>query len=232
MLPSWRGSGTRSTERLVEGRRAITMQSQIKVMVVDDHLVVRVGLVTMINTQSDMTVVAEAANGQQAIDLFQQHQPDITLVDLRMPGMSGVEVITTIRMHWPEARCIVLTMYDGDEQIYQALQAGARAYLLKSVTREGFLAAIRAVYAGQQHVPAEVAQRLAEHIPRPELTAREREVLELIVKGKGNKDIATDLAISEHTVKNHINNILSKLGVSDRTQAVTVALQRGIVYLE
>ncbi|NOK59016.1 MAG: DNA-binding response regulator, NarL/FixJ family, contains REC and HTH domains [Chloroflexi bacterium AL-N10] len=154
------------------------------------------------------------------------------LVDLRMPGMSGVEVITTIRREWPEARCVVLTMYDGDEQIYQALQAGARAYLLKSVTREEFLDAIRAVYAGQYHVPPEVAQRLVVHMPRSELTVREREVLELIVKGKGNRDVAEQLSISEHTVKNHINNILNKLGVSDRTQAVTVALQRGIVYLD
>lgn len=201
-------------------------------MVVDDHFVVRVGLVTMINTQSDMTVVAEAASGSQAIELFQEHQPDIVLVDLRMPGMSGVEVITTIRREWSEARCVVLTMYDGDEQIYQALQAGARAYLLKSVTREEFLDAIRSVYAGQYHVPPEVAQRLVVHMPRSELTVREREVLELIVKGKGNRDVAEQLSISEHTVKNHINNILNKLGVSDRTQAVTVALQRGIVYLD
>ncbi|NOK85442.1 MAG: DNA-binding response regulator, NarL/FixJ family, contains REC and HTH domains [Chloroflexi bacterium AL-W] len=207
-------------------------QDQIRIMVVDDHFVVRVGLVTMINTQSDMTVVAEAASGSQAIELFQEHQPDIVLVDLRMPGMSGVEVITTIRREWPEARCVVLTMYDGDEQIYQALQAGARAYLLKSVTREEFLDAIRAVYAGQYHVPPEVAQRLVVHMPRSELTVREREVLELIVKGKGNRDVAEQLSISEHTVKNHINNILNKLGVSDRTQAVTVALQRGIVYLD
>lgn len=207
-------------------------QGPIRIMVVDDHFVVRVGLVTMINTQPDMTVVAEAANGPQAIELFQEYQPDIVLVDLRMPGMSGVEVITTIRQEWPEARCVVLTMYDGDEQIYQALQAGARAYLLKSVTREDFLDAIRSVYAGQHHVPAEVAQRLVVHMPRSELTVREREVLELIVKGKGNKDVAEHLSISEHTVKNHINNILNKLGVSDRTQAVTVALQRGIVYLD
>jgi two-component system NarL family response regulator len=201
-------------------------------MLVDDHLVVRVGLATLINAQPDMEVVAEAGSGQQAIELFQERTPDIILVDLRMPGMSGVEVIANIRACCPEARCIVLTTYDGDEQIYQALQAGAWAYLLKSVTREEFVAAIRAVYAGQRHVPSELASRLVAYMPRSELTVREREVLQLVVKGKSNKDIAAALAISEHTVKNHVNNILSKLGVSDRTQAVTVALQRGIIFLE
>jgi two-component system NarL family response regulator len=206
--------------------------NQIRVMIVDDHLVVRVGMTTLINAQPDMIVVADVANAQQTVEMYQQYQPDITLVDLRMPGMNGVEVITAIRRAYPSARCIVMTTYDGDEQIYQALHAGAWAYLLKSVSREEFLTAIRSVAAGQRHIPPEVAQRLAARMPRAELTSREREVLELIVRGKSNKDIAAALAISEHTVKNHINNILGKLDVTDRAQAAIVALQRGIVYLD
>jgi two-component system NarL family response regulator len=205
---------------------------QIRVMIVDDHLVVRVGMTTLINAQPDMIVVTDVANAQQTVEMYQQHQPDITLVDLRMPGMNGVEVISAIRKAHPAARCIVMTTYDGDEQIYQALQAGAWAYLLKSVSREEFLTAIRSVAAGQRHIPPEVAQRLAARMPRSELTSREREVLELIVRGKSNKDIAAALAISEHTVKNHINNILGKLDVTDRAQAAIVALQRGMVYLD
>lgn len=205
---------------------------QIRVMIVDDHMVVRVGMTTLINAQPDMIVIADVANAQQTVEMYEQHQPDITLVDLRMPGMSGVEVITAIRKAYPSARCIVMTTYDGDEQIYQALQAGAWAYLLKSVSREEFLTAIRSVAAGQRHIPPEVAQRLAARMPRSDLTSREREVLDLIVRGKSNKDIAAALAISEHTVKNHINNILSKLDVTDRAQAAIVALQRGMVYLD
>jgi two-component system NarL family response regulator len=179
-----------------------------------------------------MVVVAEAATGQQAVELFAEHQPDVTLVDLRMPGMSGAQTIAAIRQEFPEARMIVLTTYDGDEDIYRALQAGARAYLLKSVGRDEFLEAVRAVDDGGYRIPPAVAARLAERLPRSELTSRELEVLELIVKGMSNREIALALAISEHTVKNHINNILSKLAVADRTQAATAALQRGIVQFD
>jgi DNA-binding NarL/FixJ family response regulator len=203
----------------------------IRVLIVDDHFVVRMGLVAVINTQADMVVVAEATNGREAIELFRQHRPDVTLMDLRMPEMGGIEAITAIRKDFPESRFIVLTTYDGDEDIYRALQAGARAYLLKDMVGDSLLEAVRAVHAGQRRIPVEVASRLAERMTRTELTSRELEVLELIVRGKTNKEIAARLMIAEGTVKIHINNILSKLGVSDRTQAATLALQQGIVHL-
>lgn len=204
----------------------------ISILIVDDHFVVRTGLAAVISTQPDMVVVAEAINGRQAVELFRQHRPDITLMDLRMPEMNGVEAITAIRGEFPEARLIVLTTYDGDEDIYRALQAGARGYLLKDMLREGLLEAVRAVHEGHRRIPTEVANRLAERLTRSELTSREMEVLELIVKGKTNKEIGAELGVTEGTVKIHINNILSKLGVSDRTQAATFALQRGIIHLE
>lgn len=204
----------------------------IRVLIADDHFVVRMGLAAVIHTQTDMTVVAEATTGKQAVDLFRQHRPDVTLMDLRMPEMDGIEAITAIRREFPDSRFIVLTTYDGDEDIYRALQAGARAYLLKDMLRDALVEAIRAVHAGQRRLPAEVANRLAERMNRTELTARELEVLRLIVAGKSNKEIAAALFIAEGTVKIHINNILSKLGVSDRTQAATFALQRGIVHLD
>lgn len=203
----------------------------IRVLIADDHFVVRMGLAAVINTQADMDVVAEATTGKQAVELFRQHRPDITLMDLRMPEMDGIEAITAIRQEFSESRFIVLTTYDGDEDIYRALQAGARAYLLKDMLRDGLVEAIRAVHAGQRRIPAEVANRLAERMNRTELTARELEVLRLIVLGKSNKEIASELRIAEGTVKIHINNILSKLSVSDRTQAATFALQRGIIHL-
>jgi len=204
----------------------------IRVLIADDHFVVRMGLAAVINTQPDMVTVAEATTGKQAVEMFGHHRPDITLMDLRMPEMDGIEAITAIRQEFPESRFIVLTTYDGDEDIYRALQAGARAYLLKDMLRDGLVEAIRAVHAGQRRIPAEVANRLAERMNRTELTARELEVLRLIVLGKSNKAIAAALSIAEGTVKIHINNILSKLGVSDRTQAATFALQRGIVHLD
>jgi DNA-binding NarL/FixJ family response regulator len=204
----------------------------IRILIADDHFVVRMGLTAVIHTQPDMTVVAEATTGRQAVELFRAHRPDIALMDLRMPEMDGIEAITAIRQEFPESRFIVLTTYDGDEDIYRALQAGARAYLLKDMLRDGLVEAIRAVHAGQRRLPAEVANRLAERMNRTELTARELEVLRLIVLGRSNKEIAAELSIAEGTVKIHINNILSKLGVSDRTQAATFALQRGIVHLE
>ena len=179
-----------------------------------------------------MTVVAEAANGRQAVDLFRQHEPDVVLMDLRMPVLTGLEATKAIRRDNPDARIIILTTYDGDEDIYRALQAGARAYLLKDVVREELLSTITRVHRGQRHIPGPVAARLAERLTFSELTSRELEVLRLIVKGMTNSEIAGELRISKGTVKIHINNILSKLGVSDRTQATTTALQRGIVHLD
>lgn len=204
----------------------------IRILIADDHFVVRMGLAALINTQPDMTVVAEATDGQQAVELFRQHRPDIALLDLRMPEMNGIEAIAAIRSEFPDARLIVLSSYDGDEDIYRALQAGARGYLLKNMLREGVLETIRTVHAGLRRIPEEVAARLAERMSRDPLTAREMEVLELIVRGKSNKEIAHALKITEGTVKIHVNNILNKLGVTDRTQAAIFALKHGLVHLE
>lgn len=207
------------------------MNNKIRIMIVDDQAIVRQGFVALINTVADMEVIAEGINGQQAIDLYSQHKPDITLIDLRMPVVGGVEAIATIRDKFPDARLIVLTTYDGDEDIYRSLQAGARGYLLKDVFFEELETAIRTVHAGGRHIPAAIAMRLAERMASSDLTSREMEVLELIVRGQSNKEIGASLKISEATVKSHVNNILSKLGVTDRTQAVTTALQRGLVHL-
>lgn len=204
---------------------------KIRIIVIDDQAVVRQGFVALINTVADMEVIAEGVNGQQAIELYRQHQPDIMLTDLRMPVMGGVEAITTIRREFPNARLIVLTTYDGDEDIYRSLQAGARGYLLKDMFFEELEAAIRSVHAGARRIPAAIAERLAERMSGSILTARELEVLELIVKGQSNKEIGVTLKISEATVKSHVNSVLSKLGVTDRTQAATTALQRGLVHL-
>jgi DNA-binding NarL/FixJ family response regulator len=203
----------------------------IRILVVDDHHVVRQGLTALLKTVPDMAVVAEGADGDQAISLFREHKPDITIMDLRMPKRGGVEAIAAIRSEYPAARIIVLTTFDGDEDIYRALQAGAKGYLLKDMFGEELIEAIRGVHAGKQRIPAVVAQRLAERMVGPSLTSRELEVLKCIVAGKSNREIGTDLSISEATVKTHINNLLGKLGVSDRTQAATSALQRGIVHL-
>ncbi|MDX6501538.1 MAG: hypothetical protein QOG23_4798 [Blastocatellia bacterium] len=203
----------------------------IKIMVIDDQAVVRQGFVALINTVSDMAVVAEGTNGQQAIDLYRLHRPDVTLMDLRMPELGGVEAITAIRKEFPDARLIVLTTYDGDEDIYRSLQAGAQGYLLKDMFFEELEEAIRKVHGGSRRIPTQVAERLAERMGSSDLTGRETEVLEQIVAGHSNKTIAAHLNISEATVKSHINSILSKLGVSDRTQAATTALQRGLVHL-
>jgi len=210
----------------------VDKQNPIKVLVVDDHFVVRMGLTTLINSQPDMTVVGEATNGKQGAELFRERRPDVTLMDLRMPEMNGVEAITAIRAEYADARIIVLSTYDGDEDIYRAFQAGARAYLLKDMHHDELVTAIRAVSQGQRFIPPAIAGRLAERMPRSELTARELEVLKLIVKGMSNKEIGSALSITEGTVKIHVNNLLGKLGVSDRTKAATTAIQRGIVYLE
>jgi DNA-binding NarL/FixJ family response regulator len=207
------------------------MNDKIRILVAEDHLVARVGVSTIVNMQPDMTVVAEASNGQQAVELFRKHRPDVTLLDLRMPGMGGVEAATAIRAEFPTARMIALTTYGGDEDIRRALAAGVLAYLTKDVLHDELLKAIRAVHVGQTYLPAAVAAALAAQLPRPDLSAREVQVLELIVRGLANKQIAYTLNIAEHTVKNHVKNILSKLGVQDRTQAATAAIQRGIIHL-
>jgi DNA-binding NarL/FixJ family response regulator len=207
------------------------MNEKIRILVADDHLVARVGVTTIVNLQPDMTVVAEAANGQQAIEMFRKWLPDVTLLDLRMPGMSGVEAATAIRAEYPNARMVALTTYGGDEDIRRALSAGVQAYLTKDVLHDELIKAIHAVHAGQTYLPAAVAAALAAQMPRPDLSAREVQVLELIVQGMANKQIAYSLSIAEHTVKNHVKNILSKLGVQDRTQAATAAIQRGIIHL-
>ncbi|MGH9631262.1 MAG: response regulator [Bryobacteraceae bacterium] len=201
-------------------------------MIVEDHGIMREGLSLIVGTQRDMVVVAEAADGSQAVELYRQHQPDLTLMDLRMPVMSGVEAIKQIRSRFPTARFIVLTTYDGDEDVYSALRAGAQAYLLKGMSREDLLEAIRAVQAGGKRIPSGVAIRLAEHMHHSELSARELEVLHLIARGSSNKEIASALNVSEFTVKFHVKSILGKLGVRDRTQAVTTALQRGVIHLD
>lgn len=206
--------------------------SLIQVVIADDHPIVRDGLNAVINDQPDMAVVAEASNGKEAIELARQHRPDVMLIDLRMPQMNGLEAITTIRAEWSQARIIILTTYDGDEDIYRGLQAGAQAYLLKGMPRAELLDTIRAVHAGHKRIPPEVAVKLAERISASEMTGRELDVLKLIVAGNSNKEIGERLTITEGTVKAHVNNILGKLGVHDRTQAVTEAVRRGIVHLD
>lgn len=208
------------------------MTEQIRILVVDDHTVVRQGLVALLNTVPDLTVVADASDGQGAIEAYRKHKPDVTLMDLRLPKLGGADAISMIRQESPGARIIVLTTFDGDEDIFRALQAGAKGYLLKGTDADELTAAIRSVYAGKSKIPSFVAEKLAERMGGPALTTRELEVLERIVAGRSNKEIASDLHISEATVKTHINSLLSKLNVSDRTQAATTALQRGIVHLD
>lgn len=208
------------------------MTDSIRIMIVEDHNIVRQGLVALLQTVPDFVVVAQASDGRQAVELFREHKPDITLMDLRLDKMNGVDAIGRIRSDFPQARIIVLTTFDGDEDIYRALQAGARGYLLKGMEGDELMDAIRAVHAGKSRIPSAVAERLADRMSGPVLTERETDVLRLIVKGNSNKEIASKLNISEATVKTHVNSLLGKLGVSDRTQAATTALQRGIVHLD
>lgn len=204
---------------------------KIRIVVVDDQAVVRQGFVSLINTVSDMEVIAEATDGRQAVELYRRLRPDVMLMDLRMPVMTGVEAIAAIRREFPAARVVVLTTFDGDEDIYRSLQAGAQGYLLKDMFFEELEDAIRTVHAGGRRIPGVVAERLAGRVGSTDLTGRELEVLERIVRGMSNKEIASALDISEATVKSHVNNILSKLGVADRTQAATTAIRRGLVRL-
>jgi DNA-binding NarL/FixJ family response regulator len=203
----------------------------IRVLAVDDHPLLREGIAALISNQSDMELVAEASNGREAVEQFRKHHPDITLMDLQMPEMGGIDAMGAIRGEFPDARIIVLTTYVGDVQVLRALKAGARAYLLKGLLRKELLETIRAVHSGQKRMPAEVAAEIAEHATDDALTSREIDVLRLIAGGNANKEIAAQLSITEETVKGHVKNILAKLAAHDRTHAVTIGLKRGIIDL-
>lgn len=209
----------------------MAVNERIRVFVVEDHAVVRQGLIALLSSAAEIEVVGFAKDGREAVDRYKSLMPDVTLMDLQMPVMPGVEAIQEIRRAVPSARFIVLTTFDGDEDIYRAMQAGARAYLLKGMDMEELVDAIRAVNAGRGRIPPVIAEKLAQRVAGEELTSRELEVLERIVAGRSNKEIASDLHITEATVKSHVNSLLGKLGASDRTNAAVVALQRGIVHL-
>jgi len=204
---------------------------RIRILIVDDHPLVREGICSLVEKQEDMLIVAEASNGKEALQTFQQHLPDITLMDLRLPGMDGIDVMTAILAEAPDAKVIVLTTFSGDAQILRALKAGARAYLLKDLLRKELLEAIRTVQAGRKRIPPEIAAQIAEHASDTTLTARESEVLQLIATGNPNKLVADKLSVTEDTIKMHVKSILSKLAANDRTHAVTIALKRGIMNL-
>ncbi len=209
----------------------MTPGEPIRILVVDDHPLMRVGIAAIIDARPEMTVVAQAGTAEEAIRLHTLHQPDLTLMDLRLPGGSGVEAIRRIRAWSPGARFVVLTTYDGDEDIHQALEAGARGYLIKGMPHEALIEALRKVHAGARFLPSPVTRALATRTPDSELSPREREVLSLLVKGRSNREIADELRIKEATVKSHVSVILMRLEVTDRTQAVVKALQRGLAHL-
>jgi DNA-binding NarL/FixJ family response regulator len=209
----------------------MTDQARIRVFSVDDHPLLSEGITALVNSQPDMQLVAQASTGGEAIEKFRKHQPDVTLMDLRLPDMSGIDTMIAIRTEFPEARIIMLTTFEGDVDIQRSLEAGARGYVLKSMPPKDLVAAIRQVYAGKKLIPTEVAAQLAEHLGEEDLTPREMDVLKLVVGGNRNRDIGERLFISEETVKVHIKHIMEKLGASDRTQAVAIALRRGVIQL-
>lgn len=203
----------------------------IRILSVDDHPVLRKGIAALVNVENDMKMVAEASNGEEAIEQFRLYRPDVTLMDIQMPGLNGIETISQILKESPNARIIVLTTYSGDLQALRALKAGARAYLLKRQVHKELLETIRAVHAGQKRIPQEIAVELVDHATTDDLTPREIDVLRLIANGNANKEIADRLSIGEASVKSHVANILSKLGANDRAHAVTIGLKRGIIEL-
>jgi len=203
----------------------------IRILTVDDHPLLRKGIAALVNAEPDMKLVAEASNGQEATESFRVHRPDVTLMDIQMPSVNGIEAISRIQGEFPDARIIVLTTYTGDAQVLRALKAGARGYVLKGNVHRELLETIRAVHAGQKRIPPEIAAELAEHAADEELTSREIDVLRLIAAGNSNKLVADQLSIGEATVKSHVTNILSKLGANDRVHAVTIGLKRGIIEL-
>jgi DNA-binding NarL/FixJ family response regulator len=205
---------------------------KIKIMVVDDHPLMRVGVASIVNARSDMTVVAQAGTGEEAVPLFQKYRPDVTLMDLRLPGMSGVDAIRSIRATHPGARFVVLTTYEGDADIHRALEAGAQGYVIKGMPYQTLVEALQRVHKGGRFLPPPVARALASRLPDSDLSAREQEVLRLLASGKSNRDIASILGITEATVKSHVSAILLRLNVSDRTEAVVTALHRGLVHLK
>lgn len=215
----------------MEEQAPLKESPRIRVLVVDDHPIMRVGIAAIIQATPDMTTVAQAGSGEEAIELFEKYLPDVTLMDLRLPGMSGVDAIRAVIARHSKAKFVVLTTYEGDEDIHQALEAGARSYIIKGMPHDALVSAVRRVHAGGRFLPSPVSRALSSRIPNSDLSAREREVLDLIVEGKSNKEIATDLGISESTVKCHVSVILMRLNVTDRTQAVVTALQRGLVHL-
>lgn len=208
-----------------------TLAKLIRVLIVDDHPVVREGLVAILEEEPDIEIVAQAGDGVEAIELFRQHQPDIVLLDLRMPRVGGVEVITAIRADYPNANIIMLTIYDTDEDIYRGLRAGAKAYLLKDTPCDEILEVIRTVCDGRRYIPTPIGEKLAARMERPDLSDRECQVLKLMVEGKSNREIGSCLHITEHTVRFHVSNILSKLGANDRAHVIVLALRQGIVQL-
>jgi DNA-binding NarL/FixJ family response regulator len=209
----------------------MSTEETIKVLCVDNHPLVRKGIASILANEPDMLLVGEAGNGREAVELFRLHRPDVTLMDLRMPEMDGIEATQVIRREVPDARIIALTSYDGDQDIYRALEAGVRGYLLKEMVHTDVLRAIRTVHSGKRLMPQEVAERLSEYFPQVALTPREVEVLGLVANGLGNKEIADKLGTAAGTVKMHVQNILEKLGAADRTHAVSIAVQRGILHL-